>query len=55
MINGKVLKTTDGGENWTNINPNDVNGIAVYDVFFVNENTGYAITTDSIYRSTDGG
>ena len=48
-----LLKTTDGGANWTALTPPSTFGSG-QDVFFVDENTGYAIS-DSIYRSIDGG
>jgi hypothetical protein len=49
-----LLKTTDGGENWEALSYN-FNAFFIRDLFFVDENVGWVIKTDSIYRSTDGG
>lgn len=49
-----ILKTTDGGENWESLSYG-FDAISIKDIFFIDENVGWAILTDSIYRSTDGG
>lgn len=49
-----MLKTIDGGENWESLSYG-FNAFFIKDLFFVDENVGWAIKTDSIYRSTDGG
>ena len=49
-----MLKTTDGGENWEALFYN-FNAFFIRDIFFVDENVGWAIKMDSIFRSTDGG
>ncbi len=53
---GVVLKTTDGGDNWTTIQIPETNGIDLQDVEFADANTGYACSGDGlIYKTTDGG
>ena len=49
-----MLKTTDGGENWDDL-AYGFDAYFINDIFFVNENVGWALKSDSIYRSTDGG
>lgn len=54
QYNGNVLKTTDGGDTWTN---ND-NGIStnVWGIDFIDEDTGYLCDLDGrILKSIDGG
>ncbi len=51
---GTVIKTTDGGTNWTYINVGS--GIGLQSIFFINENTGWAVSSSSrVYKSTNGG
>jgi photosystem II stability/assembly factor-like uncharacterized protein len=49
-----LLKTTDGGENWQELSYG-FNAVFVKDIFFIDADVGWAIKSDSIYRSTDGG
>lgn len=48
-----LLRTTDGGESWEEVNDYLE---AAYDIYFVDENEGYlAGTGGSIFKTTDGG
>ncbi len=50
---GTVLKTTDGGNNWSNINYGNINQNSVK---FLNTNTGYICgSIGSIIKTTNGG
>jgi len=49
-----ILRTTDGGVNWTVITPPVVTG-NIYDVNFIDANNVYAIAWDYILHSSDGG
>ncbi|MDP2365141.1 MAG: YCF48-related protein, partial [Ignavibacteria bacterium] len=58
-FSGLILKTTNGGANWT---PQTINLIpSLQSVYFINSNTGFAVGMDfsasggSILRTTDGG
>jgi photosystem II stability/assembly factor-like uncharacterized protein len=50
-----ILKTTDGGANWTKLAFNG--GYTIYSQYWVDENTGYAGRRgpDGIFKTTDGG
>lgn len=58
---GTILRTTNGGINWTNLNSGVTTDI--YEIFFLNANTGWAITWNLehpdyysiIMNTTDGG
>ncbi len=50
---GTILKTTDGGNTWLPESTGMLNG--VYDVYFTNDSTGYAVSGGSLLRTTDGG
>ena len=51
---GRIYKTTDGGLTW-NINFLSGNSSsAVHSLFFINQDTGYAITTTSFLQTYDG-
>lgn len=56
---GKILKTTNGGLNWTNIPlPGNIEGHAkfFYKIRFVNPNTGYTVGNyTGIVKTTDAG
>ncbi len=58
-VNGytnQVLKTIDGGTNWDTLETGS--GIWLRSLFFVNENTGWAVGEDqgnNIFKTTDGG
>jgi len=51
---GIILKTTDGGDNWTKLNTNSSN--TFHSVYFINSDTGF-VGADSgmIYKTMDGG
>lgn len=52
---GVLLKTTDGGDNWT---PKSVDGISlkIWSLWFIDNSTGWVCTEDErIYKTTDGG
>lgn len=49
-----LLKTTDGGENWQLLSF-DFMATFVKDIFFINENVGWTITRNSVFRTSDGG
>lgn len=49
-----MLKTTDGGDTWSSLSY-QFGATFIRDIFFVDENIGWAIRIDTIYRSVDGG
>jgi photosystem II stability/assembly factor-like uncharacterized protein len=52
--NGLILRTGDGGQNWTDGNIGSENNI--YDMQFFNDSTGRSVTANGgIYRTDDGG
>jgi photosystem II stability/assembly factor-like uncharacterized protein len=54
--NGILLKTTNGGINWTQ--KTIANGWSLYDIYFTNDSIGWvtiAYPEGKIYKSTDGG
>jgi len=54
--NGSVLKTSDGGATFDFAGPvtQTATGGAA-DIFFTDDNTGFAVTGDAVYRTSDGG
>ena len=53
---GVIVKTTDGGENWTQILPvsGDIDGLQ--SIWFTDENTGFAVGWNNYFiKTTDGG
>ncbi len=53
----QILKTTDGGNQWQSTNLEE-SGVVYQplDIFFLNENEGYASTKEGVlFKSTDGG
>ena len=53
---GAVWKTTDGGENWTEVRAADESGIQWRDIEFFDADTGYACADDGyIFKTVDGG
>ncbi|MFZ2865527.1 MAG: YCF48-related protein [Ignavibacteriaceae bacterium] len=50
---GKILKTTNGGTNWTTQSSGTTNDL--YSVYFVNETTGWAVGwSGKILKSING-
>lgn len=49
---GKVIKTTNGGVTWTEVLTDNM---TFYDIFFVDNNTGFAVCYESVYKTTDQG
>lgn len=50
---GKMLKTTDGGNTWINV-PNNLNDYDISDVEFLTEQEGYICYAGKIYYTGDG-
>lgn len=51
----QLIKTTNGGQNWTDL-ALDVTGDNLNSIWFINDNTGFiASTNDSLLYSTNGG
>jgi photosystem II stability/assembly factor-like uncharacterized protein len=54
LIERKILKTENGGENWTEYLTGVTEGLE--SVFFIDENTGWIVgTSNTILKSVDGG
>lgn len=55
-LGSKLIKTTNGGNNWQVIqqNPNDNKGTGYYNLFFKSEQEGYC-TNHGIFHTLDGG
>lgn len=55
LYNGQMLRTVDGGQNWTNITMPTTEPIS--DVFFVSPTTGFATASGEnyLFGTTDGG
>ncbi len=49
-----LKRTTDGGNTWTDLSNNGVNDV-VLDLFFIDMNTGWAVTKYAVFETTDGG
>ena len=54
MLTDKILKTTDGGNNWYAVKSNGTYNYT-NDIVFPTANTGYVLIKDSIFKSTDKG
>ncbi|MCK5136979.1 MAG: T9SS type A sorting domain-containing protein [Bacteroidales bacterium] len=54
-LNRAIIKTTDGGAEWNDVTITTFRATIMYDIAFADANTGWLITGDSIYMSTDGG
>lgn len=53
--NTLIIKTTDGGDNWTDITPESVEGY-VNSIAFSDENNGFfTLSTGKIFKTIDGG
>ncbi len=48
-----ILKTTDGGNSWTNIFPIVKSSFNI--IKFIDSQTGYYMTASTIYKTSDGG
>jgi photosystem II stability/assembly factor-like uncharacterized protein len=50
---GYLIKTVDGGNTWTDISINEKRNFS--SINFINDTLGWAICSDSVLKSTDGG
>ena len=50
---GKISKTTDGGTSWTEYSTPFSN--TILEICFINNTTGWAVSTEGISKTTDGG
>ena len=48
---GRILKTTDGGTNWSIVRV----GKAIWSIYFINSSTGYAAGYQTLLKTTDAG
>jgi photosystem II stability/assembly factor-like uncharacterized protein len=53
--NKTMLKTTNGGSTWEDASSNSIPNKNMLDIEFYSINTGWVITTDSVYMTADGG
>src|SRR5690606_23079774 len=60
--NGKIIKTTNGGDNWFNTFPDSTifSGFPVFEISFYSDNFGFAIggandISGVVWKSTNGG
>lgn len=51
---GEIFKTTDGGVNWNLVEKN-LEKAAVVDIKYLNQNTGYMLTREKLFKTTDRG
>ncbi|MCD4695916.1 MAG: hypothetical protein K8S16_06705, partial [Bacteroidales bacterium] len=55
-IQDYILKTTDGGLTWAlNADLPGEESLYIYDFYFVNQNTGFAVAYNTLLKTTDGG
>ncbi|WP_179353216.1 YCF48-related protein [Winogradskyella vidalii] len=52
--NGKIIKTIDGGDSWTLMGEIQY-GSSITEIFFQDENLGYALTEGALSKTIDGG
>jgi len=52
-VPGRIIKTTNAGINWTVISSGTRN--TLFSVHFANSNTGFAVGSDAIVKTTNGG
>jgi len=50
---GAIFKTTDGGNTWVPQTSGQMNG--VYDVYFLDDSRGFAVSGGTLLKTTDGG
>jgi photosystem II stability/assembly factor-like uncharacterized protein len=53
--NGKLWKTVNGGKNWTTIYTFPGSGLSMSVLFFLNEQNGWAVAKDVLYKTTNSG
>ncbi|BDQ04002.1 YCF48-related protein [Ignavibacterium sp.] len=51
---GEIFKTTDGGANWNLVEKN-LEKAAVINIKYLNQNTGYMLTREKLFKTTDRG
>lgn len=54
-VGSKFWKTTDGGDNWTDIYTFSAATTAFSSIFFLNEQTGWVTVGDNVYKTVNGG
>lgn len=55
-LHAKVYKSTDAGQNWTNVTPPNMNlGTGLMDVYFANEDSGLVCSGNELYRTINAG
>jgi len=50
-----LFKTTDGGQNWTDVSPANGPNQGTYEIYFIDSLKGFVFSDAVIYRTTDGG
>lgn len=50
-----MIKTTDGGQTWTEITPDATSGNPINAAYFVTDNIGFAACFGHLYKTSDGG
>jgi photosystem II stability/assembly factor-like uncharacterized protein len=53
--NATIFKTTDAGNSWSSITCNSLAGSDFEDIYFMNENNGFAVSSYYVYKTTNGG
>jgi photosystem II stability/assembly factor-like uncharacterized protein len=55
-LDAKIYKTSNGGLQWSDVSPtNLVVGSGWMDVYFINTDTGFALSGGTFYKTTNGG
>lgn len=52
---GKILKTVNGGNTWTELTGHNFTDMSLTDVHFISPLEGYIVYAQSIYKTTNGG
>jgi len=52
---GKILRTTNGGNSWTELTGHNFTDMSLTDVHFSSPTEGYVVYAQSIYKTTNGG